>query len=73
MVFLRPRILRDAVTEYAISSEKYNYLRSEQLRMRENRELKYRGELMPVLPELGSAPASQLQVEPAPAEGGDGR
>lgn len=73
MVFLRPRILRDAVTEYAISSEKYNYLRSEQLRMRENRELKYRGELMPVLPELGSAPASQLQIEPVPAEGGDGR
>ena len=34
MVFLRPQILRDAATEAAVSSEKYNYMRTEQLRMR---------------------------------------
>ena len=66
MVFMRPRILRDAASELAVSSEKYNYLRSEQLRMRENKELKYNGEHQPLLPEI-----SELNV-PAPeaAEGG---
>lgn len=51
MIFLRPIILRDAATEASISNEKYNFLRTEQLRMRENRELKFR-EQQPVLPEL---------------------
>ncbi len=36
MVFLRPQILRDAATEAAVSSEKYNYMRTEQLRMRQD-------------------------------------
>jgi general secretion pathway protein D len=35
MVFLHPRILRDAATEAAVSSEKYNYMRTEQLQHRE--------------------------------------
>jgi general secretion pathway protein D len=35
MVFLHPRILRDAATEAAVSSEKYNYMRTEQLEHRE--------------------------------------
>ncbi len=51
MVFLRPTILRDAATEAAVSSEKYNFLRAEQLRMRENKELRYRNS-QPLLPEL---------------------
>ncbi|HEY0178076.1 MAG TPA: type II secretion system secretin GspD [Dokdonella sp.] len=34
MVFLHPKILRDAATEAAVSSEKYNYMRTEQLQMR---------------------------------------
>jgi general secretion pathway protein D len=55
MIFLRPIILRDAATEAAISNEKYNFLRAEQLEMRSNRELKYR-ELQPVLPPLESQP-----------------
>ncbi|MBD8525223.1 type II secretion system secretin GspD [Pseudomarimonas arenosa] len=59
MIFMRPRILRDAAAELAVSSEKYNYLRSEQLRMRENKELKYNGEHQPLLPEL-----SELDVAP---------
>lgn len=36
MVFLHPKILRDAATEAAISSEKYNYIRTEQLQMQNN-------------------------------------
>jgi len=55
MIFLRPIILRDAAVEAAVSNEKYNYLRAEQLEMRANRELKYR-ELQPVLPPLESQP-----------------
>ena len=35
MVFLHPKILRDAATEAAVSNEKYNYMRTEQLQMRE--------------------------------------
>jgi general secretion pathway protein D len=33
MIFLRPRILRDAHQESVISQEKYNFLRAEQLRV----------------------------------------
>jgi general secretion pathway protein D len=51
MIFLRPQILRDEAVEASLSSEKYNYLRAEQLRLRENRELRYR-EHQPVLPPL---------------------
>jgi general secretion pathway protein D len=65
MVFLRPIILRDAATEAAVSGEKYNFLRAEQLRMGENRELKYRGAQQPLLPPL---PPVQLPVEPAAVE-----
>jgi general secretion pathway protein D len=60
MVFLRPVILRDAATEAAVSNEKYNFLRTEQLRMRENRELKFRDE-QPVLPVL-EAPHMDVPV-----------
>jgi general secretion pathway protein D len=35
MVFLHPRILRDAATEASVSSEKYNFMRTEQLQHRE--------------------------------------
>lgn len=35
MVFLHPKILRDPATEAAVSSEKYNYMRTEQLQMRQ--------------------------------------
>ncbi len=62
MVFLRPIILRDAATEAAVSSEKYNYLRAEQLKMRENKELRYRNS-QPLLPEL---PAPDLIRNPPP-------
>ena len=66
MIFLRPVILRDAATEAAVSGEKYNFLRTQQLRMRENRELKFGGEHQPLLPPLPPAP---IPNEPAAIEG----
>jgi len=36
MVFLHPKILRDEATEAAVSSDKYNYMRTEQLQMRQS-------------------------------------
>ena len=35
MIFLRPQILRDKGSESAVSSEKYNYMRTEQLQLRQ--------------------------------------
>ena len=52
MVFLRPKILRDAATEAAVSNEKYNYMRTEQLQLREDSApLTPRSE-RPLLPEV---------------------
>lgn len=51
LVFLKPTIARDGITEAAISSEKYNYIRSEQLRAREQSDGLLGEEHMPVLPE----------------------
>jgi len=64
MVFLRPRILRDEATTAAISSERYNFLRAEQQRMSENKELRYNGDKQPILPEL---PEELFLPPPAPA------
>ncbi len=61
MVFLRPTILRDAVTEAAVSSEKYNYLRAEQLQIRERAGSRIGGEQQPLLPEL---PRDLFQTPP---------
>ena len=47
--------MRDAITEAAVSSEKYNFLRAEQLRMRANEELRYKGDNQPLLPALEEA------------------
>lgn len=66
MIFLRPIIMRDAATEAAVSSEKYNFLRAEQLRMRENSELRYRGENQPLLPALEELPTGDLFRNPPP-------
>lgn len=61
MVFLRPTILRDAATEAAVSSEKYNYIRAEQLQIRERSGSRIGGEQQPLLPEL---PADLFQSPP---------
>jgi general secretion pathway protein D len=55
MIFLRPRILRDEAVEASLSNEKYNFLRAEQLRLRENHELRFRDQ-QPLLPPLPPAP-----------------
>ena len=68
MVFLRPIILRDAITEASVSSEKYNFLRAEQLQMRSNQELRYRGDKQPVLPALDEARPGDLFRHPPPLD-----
>ncbi|HEY6984582.1 MAG TPA: type II secretion system secretin GspD [Rhodanobacteraceae bacterium] len=52
MVFLHPRILRDEATEAAVSSEKYNFMRTEQLQMREENWPITPAEQRPLLPEV---------------------
>ena len=65
MVFLHPRILRDAATEASVSSEKYNYIRTEQLQMRENNEIVTPRADMPMLPDVHDFLASPpLDVAP---------
>ena len=68
MVFLHPRILRDAATEAVVSSEKYNYIRTEQLQMRDNHEVVTPRADMPMMPEvhdfLASPPLDITPPEP---------
>lgn len=70
MVFLHPKILRDAASEAQVSGEKYNFLRTEQLQMRENNEtITPRGQ-QPMLPEVHDflkSPA--LDVAPKDVQG----
>jgi general secretion pathway protein D len=75
MVFLHPRILKDAVSEAAVSQEKYNYIRSEQLLMREDRQtITPRAEqpMLPLVhdflasPALDVAPKDDLHRPPQP-------
>lgn len=56
MVFLRPVILRDGQAETAISGNRYNYIRGEQLRMRDQADGLLQPEEKPVLPDLESVP-----------------
>ncbi len=52
MVFLHPRILRDAATEASVSSEKYNFMRTEQLQHREENWPITPATQRPLLPEV---------------------
>jgi general secretion pathway protein D len=67
MVFLHPRILRDAATEASVSSEKYNFIRAEQLQMRESREIVTPRHDMPLLPDVHDFLASPA-MDVAPKE-----
>ena len=68
MVFLHPRILKDAANESALSGEKYNFIRTEQLRMRENVETITPRSQQPMLPEVHDFMASPaLDVAPKDA------
>ncbi|MEO8802781.1 MAG: type II secretion system secretin GspD [Rudaea sp.] len=72
MVFLHPKILRDAATEASVSQEKYNFLRTEQLQMRENQEsITPRGQ-QPMLPEVHDFLASPA-LDVAPKDARDGK
>ena len=70
MVFLHPRILHDAESEAAVSSEKYNYIRSDLLQARDSPEtLTPRGE-QPMLPQVHDFLATPpLDVAPKDAPG----
>jgi general secretion pathway protein D len=66
MVFLHPRILRDAATEAAVSSEKYNYIRAEQMQMRDSPDTTTSRREMPLVPDVRDFLKSPpLDVTPA--------
>jgi general secretion pathway protein D len=52
LVFIKPSIARDGITEDVMSFGKYNDIREDQLRAQENRSSLTPAESMPVLPEL---------------------
>lgn len=52
MIFLHPRILRDAASEASVSSEKYNYMRTRQLELRDERWPLTQGDKQPMLPDV---------------------
>jgi general secretion pathway protein D len=60
MVFLRPTILRDAQRADAVSSERYDYIRGQQLHAEPVRGAVRRNDPLPLLPQLPGLP-------PAPA------
>lgn len=64
MVFLRPVILRDADAENTISQEKYNFLRAEQLQVRERAGNLVRDADQPLLPADSSKPAMKAPEAP---------
>lgn len=51
MVFVQPRILRDAATANSVTGGKYDFIRNEQLKAREERSPLTGKERMPLLPE----------------------
>ncbi len=70
MVFLKPSIARDAITENAISSEKYNYIRSEQIRARDTNDGLLDSDQMPMLPEYEDFMKKGVPADQAPTPGG---
>ena len=67
MVFLHPRVLHDAATSSFVSQEKYNYIRSEQVQMRENDETITPRSEQPMLPEVHDFLASPA-IDVAPKD-----
>lgn len=67
MVFLHPKILRDAASEAAVSSQKYNYMRTEQLQMRQSDWPITPREQRPMLPEVHDFLASPMPDAKGPA------
>lgn len=78
MVFIHPRIIRDSVQNTALASEKYNYMRAQQLQIREEGLRLMANDASPLLPEMQEflqlpPPFEELAAPPAPpaVEGGD--
>ena len=68
MVFLHPRVLHDAATQASVSQEKYNYIRTEQVQMRESPETMTPRADQPMLPQVHDFLASPaLDVSPKEA------
>ncbi len=61
MVFLRPTILRDTEGTSALSSERYDYIRGEQIHADPVRGAAPKDNPLPVLPRLPAAPANAAQ------------
>ncbi len=71
MVFLRPQILRDAFDENRVSSDKYNYIRAEQINARQREGSIGDATDQPLLPELSDflmLPPPQAQPRPLPEQ-----
>lgn len=66
MIFLRPHILRDAASEAALTNDKYNFLRNEQMQMRERMTGRVRGGEQPLLPVDQAESATPTAPEPKP-------
>lgn len=59
MIFLKPTILKDAVTEQQLSADKYNFIRAEQLRARERSDNLSGGDDHGILPPLEQPPVRE--------------
>lgn len=70
MVFLKPTIARDTLTEASITSEKYNFIRSEQIRARDATESRGARDATPVLPDYQDFLKSG-RPQPATPPGGE--
>ncbi len=80
MVFIHPRIVRDSTQNALLASEKYNYIRAQQLAIREDGVRLMSNEVSPLLPEMQEflqlpppyeATMPLPEVNPLPAESGD--
>lgn len=68
MVFLKPTIARDANTERVLSSEKYNFMRAEQIKAREENSGLLPAEEQPLLPAYDDFLKNGLPPEPSEPE-----
>ncbi len=73
MIFIHPRIMRDSEQSAALANEKYNYIRAEQLKIREHGLRLMPDEVTPVLPEMEEfmqlpQPYEEQAALPLPAE-----
>ncbi len=63
MVFLRPTILRDSQGAGALTSERYDYIRGEQLHAKPVRGAVRRGDPLPLLPSLPAAAGAAVKPQ----------